>query len=122
MIPWLSFERRWRDELCAAALPGYEASDSEAFWRRFSQTAAPMLRNGFRVAVWLFTLAPPVLIRRPRTFGHLTAPERDACLVHAAEHRARLVRDLAGTLRLAASMAHFADPAVRARAGAGDST
>ena len=119
MIPWLGFERRWRDDLCAAALPGYEAVASEQFWRRFHATAAPTFRLGLRASVWALTLAPLLRLRRPRTFGHLPAAERDATLVRSVEHRSRLVRDLAGALRLAVCMAYFADPDVRARAGVG---
>jgi hypothetical protein len=125
VIPWAPFERRWRDELCAAAIPaappdvlGYAAIDTAAFWDRFAATAAPTFQLGLRAAVWALTAAP-LARRRPATFARLQDHEQDALLVAALDHRARLVRDLTGVLRLAACMAYFADPAVRARTGTG---
>ena len=125
MIPWAPFERRWRDDLCAAAIPpggpdvpGYAAIDTTPFWDRFSSTAAPTFQIGLRAAVWLLRAAP-LARRRPSRFSRLTPADRDALLVAALQHRARVVRDLTGIVRLAACMAYFADPGIRARSGAG---
>jgi hypothetical protein len=125
VIPWAPFERRWRDALCAAAIPahppavpGYAAIETDAFWDRFAATAAPTFQLGLRAAVWVLTAAP-LARRRPATFARLPGHEQDALLVAALEHRARLVRDLTGVLRLAACMAYFADPDVRTRTAPG---
>jgi hypothetical protein len=123
VIRWFAFERRWREELCAAAiprvdgsdLPGYDQADTDAFWQRFGRTADPTFQLGLRAAVWVLTLAPLATLGRPRLFGKLPAHVRDARLVDCLEHRARPIRDLAGVLRLAACMAYFDDQAVRTR-------
>lgn len=127
MTPRFAFERRWRDELCAAVvpsvagtgLPGWDALQTDASWERFFETAAPTLRRGFRAAVWVLTTAPLVRLRRPRLFGRLPADERDAFLVRMLEHRRYSLRQLASVLRLVACQAYFADPAVRAHVAGG---
>jgi hypothetical protein len=60
VIRWASFERRWRDELCAAMIPaggadtpGYATVPTDQFWDRFAATAAPTFQLGLRAAVWV---------------------------------------------------------------------
>lgn len=120
-MPWLGFERRWRDALCAAviprldpaALPGLGEVDIDEFWSRFT-TAAPVdIRRSLRLAVWVLSLSPPLLVHRARTFQHLP-PE--LCFRHldvALHHRRWVIRELTALVKLVACLAYFGDPAVR---------
>lgn len=120
---WLGFERRWRDDLCAAViprvdpvgLPGLGEVDTDEFWSRFLVAAPPDVRRSLRLAVWVLTLCPPLLVRSPMTFGHLSSELRDRHLDAALRHRSWVFRELAGLVKLVACLAYFGDPAVRAR-------
>lgn len=122
-MPWLGFERRWRDELCAAVvprvgpagLPGLGELDMDEFWSRFSAAAPADVRRSLRLAVWVLTLSPPLLIGGSRTFGHLSSERRGEHLDAAFRHRCWVLRELAGLVKLVACLAYFADPAVRVR-------
>lgn len=94
---WLGFERRWRDDLADAALPG-RAVDPAA-WDRFDAVAPPLLRWGFRAAVWALTWGPVLRARAP--LGRLPADERDRWLAEVAASRWFLVRQIAVAAKLA---------------------
>lgn len=122
-MPWLGFEQRWRDELCAAViprvdpagLPGFGELDTDEFWSRFSSAAPADVRGVLRLAVWVLTLAPPLLVHQPRTFRHLSSDLRGKHLDAALRHRFWAIRELAGLVKLVACLAYFGDPAVRVR-------
>lgn len=122
-MPWLSFERRWRDELCAAVvprigpagLPGLGELDTDTFWSRFSAAAPADVQRSLRLSVWVLTLSPPLLVRRPRTFRRLSSELRDKHLDAALRHHWWALREVAGLVKLVACLAYFADPAVRVR-------
>jgi hypothetical protein len=120
VIPWLGFERRWRDALIAAALPGHGplpgagGVDLAPFWRELAAVAPPLLRFGLRASVWALALSPPWLLGRWRTFAGLSDDDRDRLLVRALHHRRYLVRQMALTLKTLACFGYFRDPAARA--------
>jgi hypothetical protein len=121
VIPWLAFERRWRDSILAAMIPRLDSSglpglaelDLTGFHERFDLAAPPLLRFGIRAAVWFLIFAPPFLIGRFAPFSRLSAEDRDRVLDRASRHRLYLVRQLLLTLKLVASFAYFQDPRVR---------
>ena len=121
MIPWLGFERRWRDSIVAAAIPG-DVEDAvgaptpeelAAFWPELERAAPPILRFGFRLAVWLFALAAPFVLGRLRTFPALERDEQDALLtrIHAGPY---LARQLVRAVVLVAAFAWGTVPRLRA--------
>lgn len=116
VLPWLPFERRWRDALVAAVLP--VPVGASGFWEAFAAAAPPELRLGLRAAVWILALSPPWLLGRWRTFGALGPDDRDRLLTLAAGHRRYLVRQLVELLKLVACLRAFEDPALRTRLGA----
>lgn len=70
--------------------------------------------------MWALTLTPPLLVRRPRTFGHLSPELQGKHLDVAFRHRFYAVRELAGLVRLVACLAYFGDPAVRTAVSRGE--
>ena len=122
-IPWTPWEARWRDALCSAmvpdttdpALPGLGDVDTAAFWDEYQRTAPALLRLGFRMSVWALTLAPPVLLGKPRTFARLAPEDRDRLLDKVTRSRFYLVRQLPLTVKLLSCFAYLRDDEVRAR-------
>lgn len=119
-LPWLPFERRWRDAAVSALLPPAEAgfpgavhADLDRFWPRFEEAAPVLLQLGLRAAVWQVTLLAPLLLRRPRLFPDLAPDDRDAALAALGKSRAFLIRQGLMVLKLAASFGVFADERVR---------
>lgn len=103
---WTRAERRWRDALLDAALPGRSpppSSLTDADWDRWGAAADPLLRVGFRAAVWALTWLPAVRYGRP--LHHLDADRRDAVLAWVAGHRLWAIRQLALVVRLMAGLA-----------------
>jgi hypothetical protein len=89
---WLPFERRWRDRLVAAILPGDDdRATTDAFWPYFDAQAPTALRRGFRLAVWTFTLLP--------------ATDRHERLRRAQASRSLILRELLDVARLVACLA-----------------
>lgn len=127
MLPWTPLERRWRDELFAALLPGDEqaglpplaALDLAPFWEELAVASPPLLRLGLRAATWALHFLPPVLLRVPRTFDGLSPAERDRFLTLAAGSDLFLLRQMTLTVKTLACMAYLRDPAVRARVDRG---
>jgi hypothetical protein len=127
VIPWLPFERRWRDALFAAMLPrldpdgppGLGELDLASFWPRFHAAAPPLLRLGLRAAVWAFAFAPLFLRGRLCFFSGLPEGEQDAVLLRAAGHRRFLLRQMALVVKAVACFAYFQDPSARAAVEAG---
>ena len=123
MSGWFRFERRWRDELCRAALPVVEGCDLPAVgrgrrrsgWDRFDRLAPLAMRRAWRLTVWLVTLRPLVRRGRPHRFGRLSPAEQDARLAAMGEHRSRAVAQLATLLRLVVCVTYLGDEAVRSR-------
>lgn len=120
MIPWAAFERRWLDALLAAmippsaARPGLGDLDLAPFHAELGAAAPPLLRLGVRTATWVLTFAPPLLVGRLTLFGGLSPADRDRLLVRAYGSRSFLLRQLALTVKLAASFGYFRDPRARA--------
>ncbi len=123
MSGWFGFERRWRDELCRAALPGLDGHglpawadlDADEIWSRFDQVAPLALRRAWRATVWLITLRPMVRRGRPHRFGRLSTAEQATRLVAMSEHQSRSSAQLASLLRLVVCVAYLGDAGVRAR-------
>jgi hypothetical protein len=123
MIPWSAADRRWRDALLAAVipridpegLPGLEDLDPGRFFGELDRAAPPLLRFGFRAAVWVLTFSPIFLLGKPRRFGALPPSDRDLLLGRAASSRLYLLRQLVLALKLVACFAYFQDPTLRAR-------
>lgn len=103
-----------------APLPGFAELDTTAFWAEVDRAAPPLLRLGLRVAVWVLTWLPIVLVGRLRTFPRLSAPEQDQLLCRAAASRWYLLRQLVTLLKALACFAYFREPAVRGRFGPND--
>lgn len=103
---WTAPERRWRDAVLDAALPGRARPPSSLGpddWERWDRAADPLLRWGFRAAVWAFTWAPVVRYGRP--FHRLDPDRRDAALAAVAGHRSWTVRQVALVVHLVAGLA-----------------
>lgn len=122
MIGWTEPERRLRDALFDALLPGDPDSglpalgslDLHAFWEDLDRAAPPLLRFGLRAAVLALALLPLFILRVPRTFLGLDAAERQRFLERAATSTSFLVRQVLLTLKTVACLAYLRDPAVRA--------
>jgi hypothetical protein len=121
MIPWTGAERRARDALLRAMIPGghgcppLASLDLRSFWQVFGEVAPPFLRFGLRASVWILTIVAPWLIGRVRPFLFLNAADRDRAITAASRSRSYLVRQCALTLKTIACLAYFRDPDVRAR-------
>jgi hypothetical protein len=121
MIAWFGFEKRWRDELCRAALPVVEGRDLPAWtdldadvtWTRFDRIAPPSMRRAWRVTVWLTTLRPLVRRGRPRRLGRLSPAEQATRLTTMAAHPSPVVAQLASLLRLVVCVAYLSDETAR---------
>ena len=121
MTSWTRAEQRWRDTLLAAlipsggssGLPGLGDVDTESFWRIAEQTAPPLLRFALRLAVWVMTWLPLLVVGRARRFGGLSAAEQDRLLTRVASCRWYLLRQLVQTLRVMACSAYLRAPEVR---------
>ena len=115
---WLAFERRWRDQLGAAILPGsgqlpgMAQVDAECAWRRLLSAAPPTFVMAVRAAVWLLTFCPPLVVGRLRPFGRLQAGEQDLLLVRVQASRWPAVRLVTSALRGATLLCYFTDPGV----------
>lgn len=122
MIGWTDPERRLRDALFAALLPGdpesglpsIAALDLRAFWEDLDRAAPPLLRFGLRGSVWALSLLPIVIVGVPRTFVGLDDEARQRFLDRAAGSGSFLVRQVLLTLKTVACLAYLRDPAVRA--------
>jgi hypothetical protein len=138
-LPYLAFERRFRDATVRAVLPasadgrflGLSAVDLGAFWVRFEQAAPLLLRLGLRLAVWELALLPllgqvrdglrgpwrrstwPRLLR-PRLLADLSDDDKDALLGTCSHSWSYTLRQSLVVVRLAACFAAFAEEAVRA--------
>jgi len=114
-------ERRWRDTLLdamipsipASRLPGISSLDLSSFWKEYIERAPFLLRVGFRLAVWIMTFLPIFSFNFSKPFYALTPDQRDAFLVRSSKSNLYLVRQLATTIKLIASLAYFHDPIVR---------
>ena len=92
--------------------PGLMDLDLGAFWALYERAAPPLVRLGFRAAVWLLTLLPMVF-GHFRPFTSLGTAQRDAFLVSAAASSFYLVRQLVVTVKMFAAFAYFQDAGVR---------
>lgn len=113
-------ERRWRDALLAAMIPGagdlppLGELDLAPFWAIVKDTSPPLARFGLRAAVWTLTWLPLFYLGKPLPFHRLRAGDRDRFLLMAAHSRWYLVRQLAATIKVFACLAYLRDPRVRA--------
>jgi hypothetical protein len=117
-----SVEREWAEALFAGilgtgggeGLPPFADVDPNAFWRRFDEAPAPLVRAGLRPMLYALTFLPLASgFRRP--FFALSHAERERFLEEAAHSGATFVRQSVVTFKTLACFAYFEDPAVRAR-------
>ena len=109
-----SFERRWCRALLNACIPGPDglhSIDLATFWPRFQASAPSHLRLALRLATWVFTLGPLLLLKRP--LPSLPEAQRDAALRRMAHWPG--VGELTEVAKVVACFAYFQDPAVQAR-------
>lgn len=115
---WSSWERRWRDALLEAMIPGghglppLTSLELGGFWREYQATAPPLVRFGLRASVWLLTWLP---LGKLRPFHRLPAAARDRWLNRAARSRFYLLRQLVMTVKMIACLAYLTDGDVRAQ-------
>ncbi len=116
----LPFEKRWRDAVLSAmlpasdAVPGYGDVDTTPFWERYPSAAPPLLRLGFRAAIWTFAMW--CFARHRAGPGSVTLAEAGELLADAKSSRFFLIRQLALVVKLIATMALFRDPEARRKA------
>jgi hypothetical protein len=119
MNGWSAPERRCRDALFAAMIPGHgalpplAALDLAPFWDELDRAAPLLLRLGLRGIVWALTLLPIFVIGAPRTFLALDPDARARFLARASVSPVYLVRQMVLTLKTLACMAYLRDPAPR---------
>jgi hypothetical protein len=89
----------------------------EPSWTEFQRTAAPALRLSFQAAVLAATWIAPLLVGSLPPLGRLDHPAREQALAALDDSRWPLFRQLILVLKLVASFAYGADPAVRAALG-----
>jgi hypothetical protein len=115
-------ERAWAEALFAAilatggddGLPSFSAIDRTAFWRRFDEATAPLVRAGLRPMVHTLTFLPVVSgFRKP--FFLLTPEERDRFLCAASRNTNYFVRQSLVAIKTLACFAYFDDPRARER-------
>lgn len=117
-----AMERAWAEELFAAivatggddGLPAFATVDRDAFWRRFDEAPAPLVRAGLRPMLHTLTFLP-LVSGFGRPFFRLSPDERARFLAEAAGSRRYFVRQSVTTLKTLACFAYFHDEAVRAR-------
>jgi hypothetical protein len=117
---WLAFERRWRNQICAAivprtgtdSLPGMAEIETSDTWDRLLGSAPFAFAMSLRVAVWALTVAPLVVLGQPRPFGRLASGDQDQVLARCFGARWPTLRILTGALRLAACLCYFSEPLV----------
>lgn len=117
---WLAFERRWRDQICAAivprtgpgGLPGMAEIEASGAWDRLLGSAPFAFAMSLRAAVWALTMAPLVVLGQPRPFGRLATGDQDQVLARCFGARWPVLRTLTGALRLAACLCYFSEPLV----------
>ena len=121
----LAFERRWVRDILSSFAPdgGPELAPSAgtiayvATYEGMYESARPIARLGFRLALWLVALAPLWSARRLHTLPGLALAERQALLERLLDHRLHAVREAAFLLKLCACLALFANDDLRARSG-----
>ncbi len=130
----LSFERRWAQAILECfAPPSFSGAGSGAardglvpvegevdYLRAFDVMCASSTakaRLGMRLAVWLFALAPIWSFVSLRTLAGFPIDRRAAFLDRLLTSKIYIVRELGLLLKLSASFALMASPAVRARCG-----
>ena len=120
----LPFEIRWADAIGRAMLPSgllggvVDAVDLGEEMRRECLEPPWYAALLLRASLWLTWLAPPLALRRLRTFGGLEATAREALLEKLLDSRVYLVRATATFLKLQACMLLLGDARVLRRIGA----
>lgn len=115
-----SLERRWRDSLLAAIIPGAEGGrlqglatlDLDAFWARFRSMAPLLVRVGFRFAVVALCWLP--LFRYGKPFHRLSADTKDRYLQAVSASSSYSIRQLVAVVKVFACFAYFQDPGIQA--------
>jgi hypothetical protein len=122
----LSFERKWAERVLEAfAPPGpndrFAPSPGQvqygASLLAMNRASNRFASVGMRLAVWAVFFAPVWLFGRLATFASLDIEQRAEILDRMLAHRFYLVREMVLLLKLAACMAIFALPDLRARSG-----
>lgn len=122
-----ALERRFRDSLLHALLPGGErlpgaaAADLDGFFAELDGAAPPLLRLGWRASVFALTLSPLFLLGRLALFPSLDPDAKDELLTLAARSRFYVVRQLVQTLKLLGCLALLRLPQARGALDAGRS-
>lgn len=119
--PWSAFERRWRDALCDALLPGspngavplFSESDPDVYWVELLQAAPPLMRFGLRASVWALTLAPLLLLGSPRLAHRLSLERRGELLRRASVSRIYPLRMGVEVLKLVTCFSALRAPRLR---------
>ena len=114
-IPLTAVERRFRDALLGAMIPGDPARglpaftdlDTSAFWAHFEDHAPPLLQFGFRAATVFVALEPVTLGFGARTLDRLSPDEREQFMEKLAARQDFLHRQLAMALKTTACFAYF---------------
>lgn len=121
MIGWSEWERRLLASILETMLPspgpgvpGIGELDLTEFWRRFEESAPPLLRIGLRGATWGLGLGAVFLLGRPVSFDALAPADRELLLERASESEVFAIRQMVMVLKVVASFAYFHDPSVQA--------
>lgn len=101
---WTPWERRWRDAVLDAALPGHRAEAlSPDAWADWSTHAPPLLRTGLRAAVWALTWGAVLTHGRP--LHRLDGDARDAAIARWADRDGFLARQLVLVVKVVGGLA-----------------
>ncbi|HET6284358.1 MAG TPA: hypothetical protein VFH73_25600 [Polyangia bacterium] len=119
-----AFEVRWADAIGRALLPRgilggvVDTIDLGDEFRR--ECLEPPWYGALllRASLWLTWFAPPLLMRRLRTFGGLNSADRELLLEKLLDSRVYLVRATAMFLKLSACVLLLGDERVLRRVGA----
>jgi len=95
----------------SSGVPGYRDADTLHFWRRYREVAPPLLRLGFRAALWV--LFAHCLIRHRSTPGRISPSQRAQLLADHADRDLYAARQLILVIKLVATLAAFTDPRIR---------
>jgi len=119
----LAFEKRWADSVLGGFAPvggpGLAPRAGEvdygAALERMAAASTRLAALGVHLSLWLVFFAPLWLEKRLRTLRGMPPKERAALLDRLLGHRLHIVRELTLVLKLAACMALFRTPSMRAR-------
>ncbi len=103
MAGFVTVERRWRDAVLRALLPGRPTQLPEADWDAWSEAAPWLMRAGFRLAVARLTWGAVIHAGRP--LHNLSAEEAERALGAMSQPRSYVGRQLLLVVRHVAATA-----------------